>query len=87
MHTHAHAQTCTCTCTGCGVNVSNKYPTMSLNDVITLHNQQNASSLPPLSVETVLAATFNTLETLLATYEVRGVEPLLALYYKYWLHR
>lgn len=60
---------------------------MSVNDVISLHNQCTSSALSPLSVETVLASTLNNLERLLTLYEVQGEEPILTLYYDYWLHR
>ena len=69
------------------MNVTNQHPTMSLNDVVDLFNRESGRKLPPLGVETVLAATFNTLERLLMLYEVQGLEQLLTLYYKYWLHR
>ena len=73
--------------TGCGVNVSNQYPTMSINDCITLYNREHGTHLPLLTVESVLASTFNTLESLLSLYQVQGLHPFLHLYYKYWLHR
>ncbi len=72
---------------GCGVNVDNKYPTMSINDCIAIHNVTSGSALSPLCVETCLAATLSSLETLLAEYERCGLEELEELYYKYWLHR
>ena len=75
------------------MNVSNQHPTMSINDVISLYNMEegrgsgSGKSLPHLSVEAVLASTFNTLEQLLSLYEVQGLDQILPLYYKYWLHR
>ncbi len=69
------------------MNVSNRYPTMSVNDCIALHNRETGDDLAPLSVEDVLAGTFNTLESLLSVYEVQGLQPFLQLYYQYWLHR
>lgn len=60
---------------------------MSINDCISLLNEENKSSLSPLNVEAVLASTFNTLERLLSLYEVQGLQRFLPLYYKYWLHR
>ncbi len=72
---------------GCGVNVDNKYPTMSINDCITIHNATSGSALSPLSVETCLAATLSSLESLLTSYESSGLNELEELYYKYWLHR
>ena len=88
-HTHTHTHF-----TGCGVNISNQYPTMSVNDCITLHNSSSmtngsssCSSLPPLSEEQVLAHTLNSLEAFLDTYQKTEMEELEQLYYKYWLHR
>ncbi len=72
---------------GCGVNVSNKHPTMSVNDCISLHNARTGSSLAPLSVEQVLAATLNKLEMYLGQYEAVEMAAMEQLYYKYWLHR
>ena len=72
---------------GCGVNVSNAYPTMSVNDCIGLHNRERGTNLPPLTVEAVLASTFNTLESLMTLYQIQGLDPFLRLYYQYWLHR
>ena len=73
---------------GCGVNVSNRHPTISLNDVIALHNKDTGSSLSPLKVEQLLALTYNRLEALLGQYETSGLgDEVEKLYYKYWLHR
>ena len=65
----------------------NAHPTISINDIITLFNKETGAEISPLSVEQVLAWTFNCLERLLTLYEVQGEEQLLELYYKYWLHR
>ncbi len=72
---------------GCGVNVSNQHPTMSINDAIDIFNKESGRDLSPLTVEMMLAGTFNWLEKLLSLYEVQGLEEVLKLYYKYWLHR
>ena len=74
-------------CTGCGVNINNQHPTMSVNDAISLYNKETGHNLPPLSIEGVLASTFNCFEGLLSVYEVQGLEGILKLYYNYWLHR
>ena len=79
--------------TGCGVNINNQYPTMSVNDCITLYNSSTSGSsrtschLPPLSEEQVLAHTLNSLELFLDTYQKTEMDELEQLYYKYWLHR
>jgi len=67
--------------------VCNAHPTISVNKSISLFNQKTGSSLPPLTIEQTLARTFNCLEKLLSRYEVEGEEPILKLYYKYWMHR
>lgn len=72
---------------GCGVNICNKHPTMSVNDCISLHNAYTGSSLPPLTIEQVLAATMNKLEMYLGQYEATEMNAVEQLYYKYWLHR
>ena len=91
--THTHTLT---HCTGCGVNISNQYPTMSVNDCITLHNNtssmtngssSSSCSLSPLSEGQVLAHTLNSLEAFLDTYQKTEMDELEQLYYKYWLHR
>lgn len=70
------------------MNVSNRYPTISLNDAIALHNKDTGSSLPPIREEQLLALTYNRLEALLDQYETFGLEGAVEkLYYKYWLHR
>ena len=79
---------CSPTYAGCGVNVSNKHPTISLNDAIALHNKDTGSSLSPMREEQLLALTYNRLEVLLGQYETFGLEGVVEnLYYKYWLHR
>jgi biotin--protein ligase len=73
---------------GCGVNVSNKYPTMSVNDCIQLHNTAvGGTPLPPLTVEALLALTLNRLERYLSLYEHTGMAAVETEYYHYWLHR
>ncbi|CAI8054505.1 Biotin--protein ligase [Geodia barretti] len=85
---------------GCGVNVSNKYPTMSVNDCIQLHNNTTHSSsstssssrgggiiLPPFTVEALLALSLNRLERYLSLYEHSGMSAIETDYYHYWLHK
>jgi len=74
-------------CTGCGVNISNSYPTISLNDCIDIHNRENNTSLQLLSLELLLATTLKQLEDILTEYENNELDKLLPLYYHYWLHR
>ena len=72
---------------GCGVNIGNRYPTMSVNDCIALHNAATGASLLPLSVEHCLAHTLNSLEEFLGLFEELGMAGLEEVYYKYWVHR
>jgi biotin--protein ligase len=77
---------------GVGVNVTNDYPTLSLNDCINLHNIAHSANLKPISIEQLLARTLNVLEALIDDME--GVllygemedTLFMNLYYKYWLH-
>jgi len=69
------------------VNISNKYPTMSVNDCIALHNSESSGHLPPLSIEHVLARTLNQLELYLGQYEATEMRAVEESYYNYWLHR
>ena len=85
--------------TGVGVNVTNKYPTLSLADCINMHNAVLSSSsssshqLELISQEHLLAAILNTMEVLLQdlekTLSTRPLEDSLfcKLYYQYWMHR
>ena len=73
--------------TGCGVNVNNQYPTMSLNDCITLHQHKGGGGeVQPLSVEQLLGLTLNKLEVYLRLYEKWGLSAVQDLYYQYWMH-
>jgi biotin-(acetyl-CoA carboxylase) ligase len=79
-------------CAGVGVNVTNDYPTLSLNDCINLHNIAHSANLKPISIEQLMARTLNVLEALIDDME--GVllygemedTLFMNLYYKYWLH-
>ncbi|KAJ3300654.1 biotin holocarboxylase synthetase [Borealophlyctis nickersoniae] len=82
---------------GCGVNVANAKPTLSINDLICQRNAKmdtNASPVPPITVEQVLAhilATFEDMynEFVAATSDGRykfAFEPFLERYYSRWLH-
>ena len=79
---------------GCGVNVTNHYPTMSLNDCIALHQQDQVRTgggaelvtMKPLCVEQLLALTLNKMELYLSLYEKWGLNGIQDLYYQYWMH-
>lgn len=78
---------CPSVITGCGVNVCNKYPTMSINDCIQLYNSERGVSLPPFTVEALLALTLNRLERYLCLFESDGMASFESDYYRYWVHR
>ena len=78
------------------MNVTNKYPTLSLSDCINMHNATIPSSsrqLELISQEHLLAAILNTMEVLLQdleeTLSTRPLEDSLfcKLYYQYWMHK
>jgi biotin-[acetyl-CoA-carboxylase] ligase BirA-like protein len=67
---------------GLGFNLSNDKPTMCLNGLLAEHGQ----SL--MSRETFFAQVFNVLEGFLQDLErPNGLEDILGLYHKYWLHQ
>ncbi|KAJ3118938.1 biotin holocarboxylase synthetase [Physocladia obscura] len=79
---------------GSGLNVSNKQPTLSLNDLISQHNETISSEsqkIPPLSIEQVLASILTSFEEMYnkftATEHAKfAFEPFLKSYYAAWLH-
>ncbi|ORZ24163.1 biotin-protein ligase [Absidia repens] len=68
---------------GCGLNLSNTFPTTSINQVIKAYD----SSLPALSSEDVLANILVSFESLYAQFCEHGIGAwFLSRYYKHWLH-
>ena len=65
---------------GAGINLSNKLPTNSLNNII------RHKGLRELKQETLLAETFNKLEFFISECNSGRLGAVLELYYKYWLH-
>ena len=65
---------------GAGINLDNKLPTNSLNNII------RSQGRPELRQETLLAETFNKLEFLISECNKGKMAAVLELYYKYWLH-
>lgn len=67
---------------GCGLNLSNRFPTVSINDVF------RDSSLAPLSAEDVLAGIVTKFEVYYDHFCRGGIGSwFLDTYYKRWLHR
>lgn len=76
-----------CFCVGCGFNVSNSNPTICINDLITEYNKQHKAELKPLRTDSLIARTVTVLEKLIDTFQDKGPNGVLPLYYKYWIHR
>jgi len=65
---------------GIGLNTTNAAPTTSLNALLP-------SSLPPFTLEKLLARILTTFETIYKRFVRTGFDSKLeATYYKYWLH-
>lgn len=73
--------------TGCGVNVSNHYPTVSVNDCIAMYNNENKTDLPYLVLEDLLALSLSNLEMYLRLFDQWGLSAIESLYYQYWMHQ
>ncbi|XP_054556259.1 biotin--protein ligase [Talpa occidentalis] len=71
---------------GCGFNVTNSNPTICINDLVSEHNKQQGADLPPLRVDCLLARAVTQLETLIDSFQDKGPDGILPLYYKYWVH-
>merc|ERR1719219_2424074 len=65
---------------GAGINLDNKLPTNSLNNIIRDQGRRE------LKQETLLAETFNKLEFFISECNQGRLAAVLELYYKYWLH-
>ena len=65
---------------GAGINLDNKLPTNSLNNIIRSQGRRE------LKKEILLAETFNRLEFLISECNQGKMAAVLELYYKYWLH-
>lgn len=72
---------------GCGFNVNNSNPTICINDLITEHNKAKNTQLNPLSADCLIARSVTVLEKLINTFQEKGPNGVLPLYYKYWVHR
>ncbi|KAJ1551160.1 biotin holocarboxylase synthetase [Nowakowskiella sp. JEL0078] len=82
---------------GCGINITNTRPTLSINDLIKLHNSELKGSdviLEPLSVEETLTRILTTFEVMYRKFiSDCGSDPSKPFrrfaddYYDVWLHR
>jgi len=73
---------------GCGVNVTNKDPTVCINDLLHQLNDLDSRSKPdPFTVEEVIARSVSVLEELIDKFETEDRHWILEQYYTHWLHR
>ena len=72
---------------GCGFNVSNSNPTICINDLVAEYNKQHRAELKPFRTDDLIARTVTVLEKLIDTFQDKGPNGILPLYYKYWVHR
>jgi len=80
---------CFCDYAGCGVNVTNKDPTVCINDILQHVNDlesRSRSEWELFTVEEVIAKSVSVLEQLIEKFETDR-HMILDQYYKYWLHR
>uniref|UniRef100_A0A8D0G5G1 BPL/LPL catalytic domain-containing protein n=1 Tax=Sphenodon punctatus TaxID=8508 RepID=A0A8D0G5G1_SPHPU len=71
---------------GCGFNVNNSNPTICINDLIVEYNKKNCTKLNSLSADYLIARSVNLLESLIDTFQDKGPNGILPMYYKYWVH-
>ena len=79
------------------MNVTNKDPTVCVNDVLHQLNDLEPRSQPndleprsqpePFTVEELIARSVSVLEQLIEKFETQDRHLVLEQYYKYWLHR
>lgn len=51
------------------------------------YNKQHKAELKPLRADELIARTVTVLEKLIDTFQDKGPNGVLPLYYKYWVHR
>ena len=72
---------------GMGINIFNREPTISVNEIIAQYNKDHKTNLKPLAIEEMLARTINEVEALIEDFQENGSESFLKKYYNRWLHR
>lgn len=68
---------------GCGVNLSNQFPSRSLNSLIQQHSTKPNSSIQ-LTREQIVASSLSQMEALLDWFEHVDIEAVKKLYYQHW---
>ncbi|XP_025067832.1 biotin--protein ligase isoform X2 [Alligator sinensis] len=71
---------------GFGFNVNNSNPTICINDLIKEHNKKYGTKLKCLTTDYLIAKSVTVLERLIDTFQEKGPNGVLPLYYKYWVH-
>ncbi|KAF7989764.1 hypothetical protein HCN44_008438 [Aphidius gifuensis] len=71
---------------GVGVNLSNDYPTSSLNNIIDKHNKKYNKNLSHISYEKFFALIFTELENIIDKVQNNNIDYFNDLYYEYWIH-
>ncbi|XP_060063919.1 biotin--protein ligase-like [Ylistrum balloti] len=71
---------------GCGFNVSNKNPTICINDLIERHNNETGNTLDLCSKEQLVGRTVSIIEHLINQFQTEGESKFLQLYCQRWLH-
>ena len=70
-----------------GINITNREPTISINEIIAQYNKDHKTNLQPLSIEETLARTITKVEELIDDFQENGSDSFLKKYYNQWLHR
>ena len=70
-----------------GINITNREPTISVNEIIAQYNKDHMTNLPPLTIEETLARTISKVEELIDDFQENGSDSFLKKYYNRWLHR
>lgn len=71
---------------GWGFNVNNSNPTICINDLIMEYNKKNMTKLKSLTADYLIARSVTVLERLIETFQEKGPDGVLPLYYKHWIH-
>ncbi|XP_071098990.1 biotin--protein ligase-like [Haliotis cracherodii] len=71
---------------GCGFNVTNRNPTICINDIVQQYNAVHGTDLPPCSTDQLIARTVTHIERLVSDFQTHGHRQFCERYYKSWLH-
>jgi biotin--protein ligase len=71
---------------GCGVNLDNSYPSLSLNEAISMFNEREKKNISYIKGEVLLANFSLNISKMLPSFIKNGFEPFLDNYYDNWMH-